>query len=329
MVESLQFIQALRNASTAESFAGLGPDALTRLHHPPHTPLVIDDPGIRHSLSVYLALEHSSQDAYARVFRSLQKNFAGAPGVTNFQSFHAVEKLLKVYTGVEPLMHDMCPDTCLAFTGPFAALDACTTCGKSRWKEETLQGSNSRVKVPAQQFTTIPLGPQLQACFRNPESAQDMRYLWERTQAIIHALGWPNEHGYEEAIPAVDDIITGWDFLGAVLSGDIKEHDVVLMVSIDGAQLYSSKESDCWMYIWVLLNLSPDKRYRKLHVLPGGFIPGPNKPKHLDSFLFPGMHHLAALQREGLQIWDASSDSSYTSYPYLLFTTADGPGLVY
>ncbi|KAF9232878.1 hypothetical protein BU15DRAFT_30421, partial [Melanogaster broomeanus] len=69
-------------------------------------------------------------------------------------------------------------------------------------------------------------------------------------------------------IPIVDDIIMGWDYLGAVLDGDIKEHDIVLMLSLDGAQLYDSKESDCWIYIWVILNLSPEKRYRKLHVLP-------------------------------------------------------------
>jgi len=121
----------------------------------------------------------------------------------------------------------------------------------------------------------------------------------------------------------------GWDYLGAVLDGDIKPHDIVLMVSLNGAQLYNSKELDCWIYIWIIVNLPPDKCYRKLHVRPGGFIPGPNKPKNVDSFLFPGIHHLAALQAEGLQIWNAQTDSRYISNLYLLFTTTDGPGLVY
>jgi hypothetical protein len=83
------------------------------------------------------------------------------------------------------------------------------------------------------------------------------------------------------------------------------------------------------MYVWVILNLSPDKRYRKLHVCPGGFIPGPNKPKNLDSFLAVGFHHLAALQNEGLTVWDASRELVFKSDLYLIFTTADGPGLVY
>ena len=129
-------------------------------------------------------------------------------------------------------------------------------------------------------------------------------------------------------ISLVDDIAAGWDYLGAVLDGDIKKDDIVLMVSLDGAQLYESKQSDCWIYIWIILNLSPDKRYKKVHVCPGGFIPGPNKPKNIDSFLFVGLHHIAALQREGLRIWDASEDRVFKSDLYLLFTTADGPGLV-
>ena len=98
------------------------------------------------------------------------------------------------------------------------------------------------------------------------------------------------------------DFCKGSDYLEAVQRGDIKPNDVVLMISLDGAQLYESKESDCWIYIWVVMNLSSDKRYKKRYVLPGGFIPGPNKPKNVNSFLFPGFHHLAALQNEGLLI---------------------------
>lgn len=41
------------------------------------------------------------------------------------------------------------------------------------------------------------------------------------------------------------------------------------------------------------------------------------------------MHHLTALQNKGLIIWDVSRDIVFTSDLYLIFTTADGPGLVY
>ncbi|KAG2066235.1 hypothetical protein BDR04DRAFT_1130108 [Suillus decipiens] len=119
------------------------------------------------------------------------------------------------------------------------------------------------------------------------------------------------------------------DYLATVLANDIKQNDIVLMVLLDGAQLYESKQSDCWMYVWIILNLSPDKQYWRVHVWPGDFIPGLNKPKNLDSFLFVSMHHLAALQKNGLMIWDASRNTVFTSDLYFLFTSADGFGLIY
>ncbi|KAF9219828.1 hypothetical protein BS17DRAFT_797917 [Gyrodon lividus] len=81
--------------------------------------------------------------------------------------------------------------------------------------------------------------------------------------------------------------------------------------------------------------MSPDKCYKKINVIPGGFIPGPNKPKNVDSFLFPSLHHVSALQREGLLIWDASChddpahETVFHSDIYLVYKTTDGPGLVY
>ncbi|KIJ57877.1 hypothetical protein HYDPIDRAFT_103669 [Hydnomerulius pinastri MD-312] len=217
----------------------------------------------------------------------------------------------------------MCEDSCVGFTGLFADYDNCPTCGKSRWKDTMLQDSGGRKKVPIKQFTTIPVGPQLQARYRNPESARDMGYLREKIQRIL------DEIRRTRTIPVIDDIAMGWDCLSAVLDNDIKENDIVLTASLDGAQIFEDKDSDCWIYVWIIMNISPDKRYQKLQVLPGGIIPGPNKPKNLDSFLVVGIHHLAALQNEGLMIWDASRDVTFKSDLHLLFPTADGPALIY
>ncbi|KAG2755621.1 hypothetical protein P692DRAFT_20869003 [Suillus brevipes Sb2] len=117
-------------------------------------------------------------------------------------------------------------------------------------------------------------------------------------------------------IETYTDFLDGSDYLQAVQDGKITDDDIVLMMSIDSAQLYHSKESDCWISIWKF-------------VLPGVVIPGPKKAKVLDSFLFPGFHHLAAIQKEGLKIWDAAAIRLYTSYPFLALGTADGPGLAY
>ena len=67
--------------------------------------------------------------------------------------------------------------------------------------------------------------------------------------------------------------------------------------------------------------------YKKRFVIPGAIVPGPNKPGDIDSFLFPSLYHVAALQREGLRIYDASVDSFIAhSKPLVVFATADSLG---
>src|ERR1700731_1899558 len=98
---------------------------------------------------------------------------------------------------------------------------------------------------------------------------------------------------------------------------------MVLMLSMDSAQLYRSKMSDTWIYIWVLLDHAPDVCYKKKHVLSGGFIPSPNSPKITDSFLLPGIHHVSTIQNEGPQIWDAEHDEKFVLKVFLLVACAD------
>lgn len=57
------------------------------------------------------------------------------------------------------------------------------------------------------------------------------------------------------------DIFDGSDYLDAVAGNNIMSEDMVLMLSIDGAQLYCNKVSDCWIYIWVVMDHAPDIQY--------------------------------------------------------------------
>ncbi|KAG2050112.1 hypothetical protein BDR06DRAFT_984129 [Suillus hirtellus] len=180
----------------------------------------------------------------------------------------------------------MCLNLCLAIMGPFADLETCPM--------SELCVSNGHTKVTAQMFMTIPIGPQLQALYWHPNSVHDMCYLYSQVQEVLAGLAQTGE------IPVFNNIAMGHNAIGAVLDGDIKENNIVLMVSLDGAQLYESKQSD-------------------FHICSGGFILGPNKLKNLDSFLI----------NEGLVIWDSSHDVTFTSDLYLIFMTADGPGLIY
>ncbi len=67
--------------------------------------------------------------------------------------------------------------------------------------------------------------------------------------------------------------------------------------------------------------------YKKSFVILGAIVPGPNKPEDLDSFLFPSLYHVAALQCEGLWIYDTYLDVIVPhTVPVLLFGTADSLG---
>lgn len=223
-------------------------------------------------------------------------------------------------SGVTPLMQHMCVNSCIAFTGPFSSLEECPLCNEARYK--TIDGEATH--NPRQEFYTIPIGPQLQALWRTKASAKAIRHRSECTIEILQDI-----QDHDGKINVYDDIYHGSDYLEAVRRGDITSDDMAVMFSMDGAQLYQQKRSDCWISIWVALDHAPDVRYQKKHVFPGHFIPGPNKPKIVDSFSFTGLHHLAALQKEGLMIWDALKDRVFKSHPFLVLATADGPGMTY
>ena len=101
-----------------------------------------------------------------------------------------------------------------------------------------------------------------------------------------------------------DDILSGTAYLDQVREGKIDADNTLIMFSIDGAQLYQDKKSECWIYVYILLEMGPNERYKVRNILPGGIIPGPKAPDHLESFLFPGLAHISALQKEGLKLYD-------------------------
>ena len=184
-----------------------------------------------------------SQSAYEEIIKSTHVNFPNAPGVDECLRFCMVEDLIAAYTGVKPIENDMCINSCLAFTGPFLVLKRCSTCNSSCWNEVKLQASNGCLKVLVKTFMTLLLGPQLQALYHDPESACTMTYLQTCTCEIL------DEYHHSQNIPPIDGIVAGWDYLRAYLDHDIKDNDIMVMTSLDGAQLYEDKESDCWIAI--------------------------------------------------------------------------------
>ena len=215
-------------------------------------------------------------------------------------SYDAAKKLVEKVTGIVSMSDDMCINSCHAFTGPFAELDACYYCLQPTYDPTILEKTSK--KVPRKQACTFPLGPQVQALRWSEEGSIAMSYQHRQTQEVLE-IQTAIEDG-EDAEFVYEDFLSGSDYL-----------DLVERLDLSGDDTHS-----------------PMTCYKKKHVLPGVVIPGPNKPKNSDSFTFQSFHHISACQREnnnaGIRVWDGAKDAMILTRIIHLLTTADAVGLV-
>ncbi|KAJ2936088.1 hypothetical protein H1R20_g1006, partial [Candolleomyces eurysporus] len=218
---------------------------------------------------------------------------------TEILSLHKVRQLVEELTGISPVYDDMCIKGCHAFTGPFADKTECDTCGQSRYLPGT---ANKRKK--------------------SKEGSMAMRYRSQKMEELIDMEASGADIVY-------DDIYCGLDLrnIGQTTGFTATEDDTFVGLSVDGAQLYQDKKSDTWFGIWIVYDYDPATRYKRHHVLPAFIIPGPKKPKNVESYLFWSFYHLSALQQEnggaGLWAYDAMKGAIISSRIFFLFGTAD------
>jgi hypothetical protein len=195
------------------------------------------DKDLRLCLDIFLATTSGSEEAYTNTLAAFKCH---SPKVVILS--HAQIKLrIQELTGILPVMTDMCVNSCIAFTGPFGNHTNCPVCQEARYKK-VIQRHKLSLR-PRKQFLTIPVGPQIQAQWRSEKGAYDMGHRRCVMEIIVPTV---LQH---LPINEYNDVYCSQEFIQAVLEDDIKPDDTVLMLSIDGAQLYQHKQSDCWIYI--------------------------------------------------------------------------------
>jgi hypothetical protein len=104
--------------------------------------------------------------------------------------------------------------------------------------------------------------------------------------------------------------------------------DVAMGLATDGFAPYKKKK-DCtaWPIVLVNYNLPPNLRFRRKHVICVGCIPGPNKPKDMDSFLWFLVMEFLCLAY-GVKANDGTQGGrQFILRAYLILCTGDMPAI--
>ena len=141
---SQEFIDALKAATLDDG--GLDEEVLQRLRQPLTEPLDVNDPDLWLSLDLFLSCSNASEETYHNSRAAILRRHPD----DEVLSYARIKSKIAELSGVVPILHHMCINSCAAFTGPFADLAECPICHKAHHIGET--------ETPRREFHTIPTG---------------------------------------------------------------------------------------------------------------------------------------------------------------------------
>lgn len=95
----------------------------------------------------------------------------------------------------------------------------------------------------------------------------------------------------------IGDVFDGAQYKNLSHKGFFQDnHDIILLGSIDGYQLFKQKCDDCWIILFINANLPPKQHVKKENLLITSIIPGPKVPKDFNSFIKPVVDELCLLE---------------------------------
>jgi hypothetical protein len=209
--------------------------AIERLRNPPH-----DDPALSVDEDTRLAIRLFLNNPSDKTYESNRDSILWGHPDDVLPSYYKIKHFIAYLTGIDSVVHDMCVNWCIAYTGHFSELETCPLCSEPRYE---LSGTRLSPVEGAfwksrQKFHTIPVGPQIQALYRDRESASHAHYLRKERSRVL------SEIEQNLCLDEYPDVVHGTDMIHAFQDGRIEEDDIVLMFSIDGAQLYARRSED-------------------------------------------------------------------------------------
>ena len=264
-----------------------------------------DDASDARDLEMFLKLAKWSQGIPRSKYDELQKlmkDYFPIPSVRRMTE--RIQRLTKI----QPQFIDCCYHSCVAFTGTYRNATHCPVCEEKRYIETT--------KRARKQFLYLPILHRLRLQYRNPARA---RVLSSYRQSFSEG----------DSHDQIRDVFDG-DLYRKFHVDDLKlfqdSHDIAFHLTLDGFQLANMRHHEVTPVILINLNLPPEERYKKVNILASTIIPGPNKPKDLDSFLRPLVEELKQLD-DGAEAFDGNAGHSFTLRAWVTMVTGDGPAV--
>jgi hypothetical protein len=90
----------------------------------------LEDADLRLSIKLYMGAGGESERVYNDTCSSILERHPDNP----ILSFHKVKQIIEELTGITSIIHDMCVNSCLAYTGSFSDLLTCPYCNEPQYE---------------------------------------------------------------------------------------------------------------------------------------------------------------------------------------------------
>ena len=192
---------------------------------------------------------------------------------------------VRFLSNLETASYDCCVNSCCCFLGTYENDDSCPFCGEGHYVEHS--------KDPRKKYTYTLLIPHLHGMYDNKLMCRELLYRHEHklpsdssnlTSDLDSAIGmtdiWDGKI-YNE-LKGRHIGINGTQLNAKYFSDP---HNLALGLSTDGFAPWHKWKYTAWPLLIINYNLPPDKQFHQKIILVLSVIPGPKKPKDIDSFL--------------------------------------------
>ena len=271
------------------------------------------DPEDLNDISAFnIHVTHSTTEACFEDVRSSLSHRTSDP-----HSLYETQKRIAQLSGLYPEYSDCCINICCCFTGKYERLDRCpfTDCQEPRY---------DAAGKPRLRFQHLPVGPRLQALFRNKDTANLLRYRSNHTSKtnrnkVSDVFDGSLYRELCEQYVKADGISYSHKYFE-------DPRDIALGLSLDGFPIFNKRNQSAWPIILINFNLPPDVRTHLVHILCYGVIPAPTAVKDTDSFLYPLYCELVKLAT-GISTLDLNEDELFLLRVFLILVFGDMPAI--